>query len=197
MSNIGSVLRSARTIAVIGLSSKRFRPSFGVAEYMQSSGYRIIPVNPFETEVLGEKAYPGDTIASLLYKIIHEQPDLTLIPKGPQWERLNRVLVRAAEKNPDDRYPDAAAMASELTDALLDLGGSPDWTTRSDQGLMVRTRTGPRALQATVASAPTTPSALEDVGATRQEHRSCEEVAADRVWCVGLEPRGRYGSGTD
>lgn len=58
MSNIGSVLRSARTIAVIGLSSKRFRPSFGVAEYMQSSGYRIIPVNPFETEVLGEKAYP-------------------------------------------------------------------------------------------------------------------------------------------
>ncbi|HXI43799.1 MAG TPA: CoA-binding protein [Bryobacteraceae bacterium] len=51
-------MRSARTIAIIGLSSKRFRPSFGVAEYMQSSGYRIIPVNPFETEVLGEQAYP-------------------------------------------------------------------------------------------------------------------------------------------
>lgn len=58
MSNIASVLRSARTIAVVGLSSKRYRPSFGVAEYMQSSGYRIIPINPFETEVLGEKAYP-------------------------------------------------------------------------------------------------------------------------------------------
>jgi len=58
MSNIASVLRSARTIAVIGLSSKRYRPSHGVAEYMQSAGYRIIPVNPFETEVLGEKAYP-------------------------------------------------------------------------------------------------------------------------------------------
>ena len=58
MSNIASVLRSARTIAVIGLSSKRYRPSHGVAEYMQSSGYRIIPVNPFETEVLGEQAYP-------------------------------------------------------------------------------------------------------------------------------------------
>ena len=57
MSNIASVLRSARTIAVVGLSSKRYRPSHGVAEYMQSSGYRIIPVNPFETEVLGEKAY--------------------------------------------------------------------------------------------------------------------------------------------
>ena len=58
MSNIASVLRSARTIAVIGLSSKRYRPSHGVAEYMQSSGYRIIPVHPFETEVLGEHAYP-------------------------------------------------------------------------------------------------------------------------------------------
>src|SRR5712692_12026448 len=58
MSNIASVLRSARTIAVVGLSSKRYRPSHGVAEYMQSSGYRIIPVNPFETEVLGEQAYP-------------------------------------------------------------------------------------------------------------------------------------------
>ena len=58
MSNIASVLRSARTIAVIGLSSKRYRPSHGVAEYMQSAGYRIIPVNPVETEVLGEKTYP-------------------------------------------------------------------------------------------------------------------------------------------
>jgi len=58
MPNTASVLRSARTIAVVGLSSKRYRPSHGVAEYMQSSGYRIIPVNPFETEVLGEKTYP-------------------------------------------------------------------------------------------------------------------------------------------
>jgi predicted CoA-binding protein len=56
MSNIPGVLRSSRTIAVVGLSSKRYRPSYGVAEYMQSAGYRIIPVNPFETEVLNEKA---------------------------------------------------------------------------------------------------------------------------------------------
>jgi uncharacterized protein len=43
---------------VVGLSSKRFRPSYGVAEYMQRSGYRIVPVNPEESEVLGEKCYP-------------------------------------------------------------------------------------------------------------------------------------------
>jgi uncharacterized protein len=51
------LLASAKTIAVVGLSSKMYRASFGVAEYLQSSGYRIIPVNPNETEVLGEKSY--------------------------------------------------------------------------------------------------------------------------------------------
>ena len=42
---------------MVGLSSRRTRPSYGVSEYMQSKGYRIIPVNPNETEVLGEKSY--------------------------------------------------------------------------------------------------------------------------------------------
>jgi predicted CoA-binding protein len=58
MNRIADILRSAHTIAVVGLSGKRFRPSFGVAEYLQRAGYHIIPVNPLETEVLGEKAYP-------------------------------------------------------------------------------------------------------------------------------------------
>ena len=59
MKPIADILVSARTIAVVGLSKKRYRPSFGVAEYLQRSGYRIIPVNPMETEVLGEKSYPS------------------------------------------------------------------------------------------------------------------------------------------
>lgn len=57
MADIGEVLRRSRVIAVVGLSSKRARPSYGVAEYMQKQGYRIIPVNPNESHVLGEKAY--------------------------------------------------------------------------------------------------------------------------------------------
>jgi hypothetical protein len=57
MASIGEILRSCHSIAVVGLSSKRYRPSYGVAEYMQGAGYRIIPVNPFEEAVLGEKAY--------------------------------------------------------------------------------------------------------------------------------------------
>ena len=55
---IPELLKTSRTIAVVGLSSKRFRPSYGVSEYMQRNGYRIIPVNPHEQTVLGEKCYP-------------------------------------------------------------------------------------------------------------------------------------------
>jgi len=50
-------VRGARTIAVVGLSDNPARPSFGVARYLQSQGYRIIPVNPGVSEVLGERAY--------------------------------------------------------------------------------------------------------------------------------------------
>ena len=55
--SITELLDTAKTIAVVGLSSKPSRPSYGVARYLQSSGYRIIPVNPNESEVLGEKCY--------------------------------------------------------------------------------------------------------------------------------------------
>jgi predicted CoA-binding protein len=51
------ILQAYRTIAVVGLSANPIRPSFEVTEYMQAAGYRIIPVNPNETEVLGEKSY--------------------------------------------------------------------------------------------------------------------------------------------
>src|SRR5216683_1521670 len=51
------ILKKYKTIAVVGLSSNPMRPSFGVTEYMQGEGYRIIPVNPNEREVLGEKSY--------------------------------------------------------------------------------------------------------------------------------------------
>jgi predicted CoA-binding protein len=56
-SAIAELLSTSKTIAVVGLSSKTFRPSFGVSQYLQSSGYRIIPVNPNESSILGEKCY--------------------------------------------------------------------------------------------------------------------------------------------
>jgi len=54
---IAELLQSSKTIAVVGLSGNRYRASHGVSEYMQQQGYRIIPVNPQETAVLGEKSY--------------------------------------------------------------------------------------------------------------------------------------------
>ena len=54
---IADILKKYKTIAVVGLSSNPMRPSHGVTEHMQAAGYRIIPVNPNETEVLGEKSY--------------------------------------------------------------------------------------------------------------------------------------------
>ncbi len=54
---IAEILNKCKTIAVVGLSSNTTRPSHEVSEYMQRAGYRIIPVNPNETEVLGEKSY--------------------------------------------------------------------------------------------------------------------------------------------
>ena len=54
---IAKVLAAAKTIAVVGLSDKPWRPSYGVSSYMQKQGYRIIPVNPNIEASLGEKAY--------------------------------------------------------------------------------------------------------------------------------------------
>ena len=54
---ITQILATSKTIAVVGLSANRMRPSYGVAEYLKSAGYRIIPVNPNQEDVLGEKSY--------------------------------------------------------------------------------------------------------------------------------------------
>ena len=102
------ILREAKTIAVVGLSSKRMRPSFGVSQYMQRSGYRIIPVNPTESEVLGEKAYPDlDSIPEPVDVVnIFRRPDLVppivdaaiRIGAKAVWMQEGIVSEEAAEK---------------------------------------------------------------------------------------------------
>jgi serine/threonine-protein kinase len=90
--------------------------------------------------VTGEKAFEADTVVSLIYKILHEEPDLRLIPGGRQWERLRAVLSRALAKKRDERYPDARAMSAALALALQDLGGTADLSAASDQALLVKAR---------------------------------------------------------
>lgn len=57
MDDIAALLRAARVIAVVGLSPHSARDSYSVAAYLQRQGYRVIPVNPRETEILGERCY--------------------------------------------------------------------------------------------------------------------------------------------
>ena len=58
MNEIARLLAESKTIAVVGLSGNVFRPSHGVAAYLQQQGFRVIPVNPNETVILGEKCFP-------------------------------------------------------------------------------------------------------------------------------------------
>ena len=74
---IRMMLENYKTLAVVGLSSKMSRPSFGVAAYMQAHGYRIIPVNPNETSVLGERAY------RTLDEVPHEA-DIVVVFRRPE-----------------------------------------------------------------------------------------------------------------
>jgi predicted CoA-binding protein len=66
---IRQILTHARTIAVVGLSDDTGRPSFDVARTLQARGYRIIPINPHITEILGETAYPSLTAAAEHHRI--------------------------------------------------------------------------------------------------------------------------------
>ena len=75
---VTELLRHARTIAVVGLSDNPLRPSHGVSAYMQSQGYRIIPVNPQIESCLGERAY-----ASLLE--VPEKIDIVNIFRRPEF----------------------------------------------------------------------------------------------------------------
>jgi eukaryotic-like serine/threonine-protein kinase len=86
--------------------------------------------------VTGEKTYNADSAVSLLFKIVHEEPDFEAIPKGPTWERLNGVLRRSLAKDPDHRYANAQAMAVDLEQAIVDLGGSFSTTAGADQALL-------------------------------------------------------------
>ena len=77
---IREILERCKTLAVVGLSSKPSRPSYGVAAYMKAHGYRIIPVNPNEQSVSGEKAYAAldDVPEAFEVVVIFRRPEFVL-----------------------------------------------------------------------------------------------------------------------
>jgi predicted CoA-binding protein len=68
--SVKEILERYKTIAVVGLSNHPWRASYSVSHYMQNAGYRIIPVNPLETEVLGERAYATLDDVPLPFEIV-------------------------------------------------------------------------------------------------------------------------------
>ena len=110
MNRISELLHNSRTIAVVGLSGKRYRPSYGVAEYLKRVGYRIIPVNPQETEVLGERAYPD-------LDSIPEKVDIVDIFRRSEFvPEIVEAAIRIGAKviwMQEDVYDEAAAARAE------------------------------------------------------------------------------------
>ena len=105
---ITELLRNAKTIAVVGLSDNPLRPSYGVTAYMQSQGYRIIPVNPQIESCLGEKAYasllevPGKIDIVNIFRrpeFVEEIVDEAIQLKVPAiWMQEEVIHEKAAEK---------------------------------------------------------------------------------------------------
>lgn len=109
MDPISKILQQAETIAVVGLSGNPARPSYDVAQYLQRSGYRVIPVNPNETQVLGEKAYP-DLLS------IPERIDIVDIFRRPEYvpDVVDQAIKKGAKvvwMQPGAENYDAADMA--------------------------------------------------------------------------------------
>ena len=88
----------------------------------------------------GDKAVRADTVVAALYKILHETPDLSVLPGGPGWSEVRAVLERALARRREDRYASAPAMADDLGRALLALGGTLDLSMATDQLLILPRR---------------------------------------------------------
>lgn len=106
---IANLLQNSKTIAVVGISDNPMRPSYGVSEYMQQHGYRIIPVNPQVGEVLGGKCYA--TLSEIPDKI-----DIVNIFRRPEFvpaivEEAIRLKIPAIWMQEDVVHEEAAAKA--------------------------------------------------------------------------------------
>lgn len=111
------IFDTTKVIASVGLSSNPVRPSYGVCAYLQRQGYRVIPVNPNETEVLGEKAYP----------------DLTSLP--PELKPEVVQIFRRPEMVPE--IVDEAILAGAKTVWMQDGAGNPEAAAQAEAaGLM-------------------------------------------------------------
>lgn len=131
--DILKLLRDAHEIAVVGISNKPDRPSYGVSAYLQEQGYRIVPINPALAEVLGEKCYPTLTACGKSVDIV----DIFRRPEEvpPVVEEAISTGARAVWMQEGIRNDEAAKRASDagllvvqdrcILKVLASLGGRP------------------------------------------------------------------------
>jgi predicted CoA-binding protein len=89
---IRSILAENTVIAVVGLSPKPSRPSHQVARYMQEAGYRMIPVNPGQSEILGQQCYPD------LHTVPHKVDIVNIFRRSDQVEPVVRAAIEIQAK---------------------------------------------------------------------------------------------------
>jgi predicted CoA-binding protein len=111
MSTELDILKSTRTVAVVGLSSHEWRPSYEIAEYLLKQGFHVIPVNPREKEVLGQQAYPR-------LEDVPEPVDLVSVFRRPEYvpeivESAIRIGAKAVWMQPGTENPKAVLRAKE------------------------------------------------------------------------------------
>ena len=111
---IGELLRKSKTIAVVGLSCNPMRASHGVSAYMQSHGYRIIPVNPKIEECLGEKAYAS--LLDIPDAVVPGKIDIVNVFRRPEFveeivDQAIQLKVPAIWMQEDVIYDEAAEKA--------------------------------------------------------------------------------------
>lgn len=114
---ISALLRAARTIAIVGLSGKRYRPSYGVAEYLKSAGYRILPVNPNEAEILGERCYARLEDILVPVDVVDIFRRTAFVPEVV--ESAIRIGARAIWMQEGVIHPEAAERARQMGIAVV------------------------------------------------------------------------------
>jgi predicted CoA-binding protein len=108
---IADIIKNYQVVAVVGLSPKPDRPSYRVAEYLKQHGYRIVPVNPGQREILGEKCYPSLKDIPFPVEVVDIFRNVEAIPaivdeaieKGAKavWMQLDLVEPQSAQKARD------------------------------------------------------------------------------------------------
>jgi uncharacterized protein len=104
---IQRVLHTASTIAIVGLSANPLRASYFVGYYLQRHGYHVIPVNPRETEILGEKCYPSllDVPVPVDVVDVFRTPDAVQIKAGALWCQFGVINEEGAQIAVDAGLP--------------------------------------------------------------------------------------------